>query len=104
MTQHTPTPWQLAENDNTIVISQQLDSDGNAYAIADVLVGNGHKSDGTKEANAAFIVKACNAHEALVDAAKFAALYCEEDWDVGAGTGKEALKKLCEALKLAGAA
>ena len=37
MTKHTPGPWQLAENDPTIIITEAVDEGGDARLIADVL-------------------------------------------------------------------
>lgn len=57
----------LATNDQTLVVTRNLDADGNCRVVADVL--NNH-SVATKEdeSNAEFIVRSWNAHDALVAA------------------------------------
>ncbi len=60
--QHTPTPWHV---DNTGVVVGSRAPNGSTDLIADL-----HTSAMPSEAraNAAFIVKACNNHQALVEA------------------------------------
>jgi hypothetical protein len=101
-TKHTPTPWRLIEGN---LIKQDYrpigldDSSG-------VLIGSvcGHPSSGfypTEEegaANAAFIVRACNSHEQLVNGLKNAL----EDGDNG--DWQSARRAIVEALTAAEAA
>lgn len=60
--QHTPTPWHVGDGKAARIIYGQ---DG--YAIADATVYHG-RHGGAEEANAAFIVRAVNAHDDLVAA------------------------------------
>ena len=62
-TAHTATPWQYDEVD--LVIS---DGDGNAIAVLELQEPPESKSEPITLANAAFIVKAVNNHDALVKA------------------------------------
>ena len=39
--QFTPGPWRLAENDETLVVTEALDEHGNCFVIADVLTMEG---------------------------------------------------------------
>jgi len=62
--QHTPTPWHTGEGKAERIIYA---ADG--FAVADATVFHGlHVESPT--ANAAFIVRACNAHDELVAALK----------------------------------
>ena len=54
---HTPGPWQLAENDTTLVLSEALDAEGNARLVADVLCVQG-PAKGEDFANARLIAAA----------------------------------------------
>lgn len=56
-TKHAPTPWRINGHDIC----------SGPYAVAGVYGTTGADAR-TSEANAAFIVRACNAHEALVSA------------------------------------
>lgn len=60
---HTPTPYHVGEGKASIII---YDSRGNA--IADAKTFHGKHEDGQAEANAAFIVRACNSHAELLEA------------------------------------
>lgn len=67
---HTPLPWRI-EDDNSFtttkaIVSDALDQYGQISVIGAVWPGG--FSDETKEANAAFIVRAVNSHEKLVKA------------------------------------
>ena len=65
---HTKTPWKVGEyNEDYEEINILCVSDGYTYHAANVPVFQGAPSDEQK-ANAAFIVKACNNHAALVEA------------------------------------
>ena len=72
MAEHTPTPWAIdADYPNCVRIT---DSHGHDVEIAEcsLLSWDGSEMtsgpDATDEANATFIVKACNSHDALVKA------------------------------------
>lgn len=72
-TQHTPTPWKVSGGDNCLIETlggEPLLESGLAPVWQD------------SEANAAFIVQACNAHTALVEALEFAIrIENERNWD-----------------------
>lgn len=61
MTKHTPTPWKMEQwgENHFAVVS---DNDGQNHAVMQDIYCYAPE----KAANAAFIVRACNAHEALV--------------------------------------
>ena len=59
MTPHTPTPWEVKDH-SYIFANKKLVGRIQGFTL----------SDETNEANAAYIVKAVNAHEGLVKAAK----------------------------------
>lgn len=89
MTEHTPTPW-IFDGFNALQIF-----DGDLNLICYVVGGQGYRTnEDTAKYNAAFIVRAVNAHDALVEALEFAQARfvviqgCEEP-------------KISEALKLA---
>jgi len=81
-TQHTPTPWRAI---GFTIESHDYDHE---------LVCRVSKSGGGTriEANAAFIVRACNAHDELV-----AALESASRW-LGAGSPKAARQRIIDAL------
>ena len=58
---HTPTPWTVSENDATKIYGNRNDQPY-SYMVADTY---GYKDE--REANAAFIVRACNNHNQLVN-------------------------------------
>lgn len=60
---HSPVPWMLATNDQTLIVTVELDADGNCGVVADVLTALG-KAGETDFANAEFIVTAANAYAA----------------------------------------
>ena len=66
---HTPTPWRTLDAENGLLITA---SDADATPIAEMIC----KGEGCpEEADAAYIVRCVNAHQALVDALKlFAAM------------------------------
>lgn len=100
---HTPTPWYYGHSENPdvyrnaphwLVLSDPVESTGEA--IADVETGPGPE---TAEANAAFIVRACNSHHALVTAARHALDYVRR---VGCGSDQpERIEELESALAAA---
>ena len=59
---HTPTPWAV---EGWLIVKDK----GVRYSIADVMT-TANLNDSEKEANAAFIVRACNSHDDLVAAAE----------------------------------
>lgn len=71
MTQHTPTPWE--------------DIEGEPYHGIEIIDGNGHCFMATKE-DRAFIVRACNSHDALVEAL---------EWVINRQDVTEAIKNYC---------
>lgn len=80
-TKHTPTPWVPAETNGRIYIRPQGHTVGTA-AVAEVTKTNKPYSE-YKE-NAAFMVRACNSHEALIEALEAIINDCE-DFNAGAG-------------------
>lgn len=60
MNKHTPTPWHVGETAPTIVYAP----DG--FAVANATVFHGRHEPEESVTNAAFIVRACNAHDELV--------------------------------------
>ena len=81
MSKHTPGPWHVGEVEEIDPEDSQENGinimSAEGYYIAGVIGGF---SDGVQEANAAFIVRACNAHDELVAALR---AYVEND-DIGA--------------------
>lgn len=65
-TEHTPGPWQLADNDETIVVTEALDAEGNCEIIADVLTAPG-KARPCDFANARLIAAAPDLLEIVRD-------------------------------------
>ena len=66
MSKHTELPWKSPDYKNTLKL---VNKDG--VMICDALIANGgggHKSFHEAEANATFIIKACNNHYQLLDA------------------------------------
>ena len=66
---HTPTPWHTGNNDFEIY-QAALVFDPKLRAVADCQKYEIGRSRGECEANAAFIIRACNAHDALLQAAR----------------------------------
>lgn len=71
---HTPTPWTNGEN-GLIYGFIDAESDNGAPLVCDVIIANGSEkraatgaTNDEEEANAVFIVRAVNAHEALLEA------------------------------------
>lgn len=72
---HTPTPWQVHIPDQRKVdryqVEDRLIASADGKHIAETFQYQNHannEANGTSIANAAFIVRACNAHEGLVEA------------------------------------
>ena len=96
-TDHTPTPWTFGNGEKfPFVIRHDSDGLGShiAYIACQEVICKEH--GGTPEANAAFIVRAVNAHEELLEACKCAgdALLANE----GDPIKREALRQLREAI------
>ena len=79
---HTPGPWKII-NEKTIV---GADHPGMGY-IADVnLHRNNEQQEADGLANAAFIVRACNAHEEMVNQLRLAQrMLLQTDWRLEEG-------------------
>ena len=77
MTKHTPTPWKTEQ------WVEDVNGLRNDWAIwTDTKGINAELASGIYEpANAAFIIKACNAHRKLVEALEIALRYVEEHLD-----------------------
>lgn len=84
-TQHTPTPWMIEPQAE---VSAHRIVDATGVPIADVrIIGRSEGGAGTRE-HAAFIVKACNAHDELVAAlvkAKYVLAHLSLDQDCTEG-------------------
>ena len=94
--QHTPTPWQVHESSPSsplqIIGNIDYNADGSQIDYDVIADMGGLDAD---DANAAFIVRAVNSHEALVEAATWAiAVISNPD-------AQETVNKLRAALKLA---
>ena len=96
---HTPTPWKQHETEGKIYASIR---GADNSTIADC----GSRSDKQAQANAAFIVTACNAHEAIKLALYKASIMLDESTELVDGELRIAYMKIVldanEALKLAG--
>jgi len=80
---HTPTPWSLAKSGRLIIREVPDIADG--YDHYNVAVLSHHSLVRLEEslANAAFIVRAVNSHDALVKALEFAMEVTDEDMATG---------------------
>ncbi len=68
---HTPTPWVfIPMNEYVYDAAFKYRIEGEDGFSPCCIYADGTKNKGTTEANAAFIVRACNSHDALVDALK----------------------------------
>jgi hypothetical protein len=85
MTVHTPTPWKVVSreqyNHSKITISGKDYEGARFQPIASIEAGNSNAlhlviDEQTQQANAAFIVRACNSHADLVAALEFIATDC----------------------------
>lgn len=96
---HTPTPWRVDPVDADLITA---DIDGGI--IAEVWSGDGERSAETVEANAALIVRVCNAHDGFVDALKLAleALNTAPRFRVGEKDSYRIASAIEAALKQAG--
>lgn len=94
--EHTATPWHVGGNRSRIIYAE----DG--FAVADATVFHGHHEE-SSEANAAFIARACNAHDNLVTALQT----CRDMLRFGGYTFEEreaVVNDANEALSIAGVA
>ena len=72
---HTPGPWLLSGNNRTVGFYRTLrDRESGTEIPQFCAVANVFERTGDTEANAAFIVRACNSHDDLVAAARSAEL------------------------------
>ena len=73
MTEHTPTPWHYEFGPDTVLHQVHVPAaimGPDNHGIPHAMVYDDLKQGGTIIANAAFIVTACNSHDALLDACK----------------------------------
>lgn len=73
-TKHTPTPWILSSGTNGAVRAVHAWKEGGKHIIIAKFPDRTIEDSAEMEANAAFIVRACNAHEELLKLIKTA--YC----------------------------
>jgi hypothetical protein len=105
---HTPTPWDINETHTVIpwFINETLSSGVAGYEVTgpngeEIFDDNEFSCEAPSLGNAAFIVRACNAHDELV-----AALKAVRAWGIAEGDGsgsqdhqrKEVWKKISTAL------
>ena len=90
MRDHTPTPWKASPYSSIvgIAISAQPDPNKNTVVLAGTMGTFSDDHQVESEANAAFIVRAVNNHEALVDALERCLAFAE-DVEVKALVGDE---------------
>lgn len=78
-TKHTPTPWKRGYYPDDIETSG-----GTTIALVPRAIGKvyriSHDISAEPDANAAFIVRACNAHDSLVEAAQLALELIKGHW------------------------
>lgn len=67
---HTPTPWTLELEDTTYSNCFEVQAEGKTIAHVESWNGEDNDAQEEAEANAAFIVRAVNAHDNLVEALK----------------------------------
>lgn len=107
MSAHTPTPWFLNDSDippSIYTISQEDPSHQPCIAVLDADKPYFFDGVAVQEANAEFIVRACNSHDALI-AALTGLLECAElNQDDLDGTTRMLIENANAALTAAGAA
>lgn len=101
---HTPTPWKLRDGQAITVTQREFGLDCKIMAQGpNTTLANGDfhiASDVTKE-NAAFIIRACNSHDALASALKTANHVLGILLQSDSGTYAEAQEQIKSALALA---
>ena len=70
-TKHTPTPWHVGMR-----AAERIVYDGTGWAVANATIYHAEHEGGQTLANAAFIVRACNAHDDLLAALETIANQC----------------------------
>jgi hypothetical protein len=68
-TKHTPTPWWIAQSagPGILAIDATDPQDGQLFAVCEIFgINDMRENSPVAEANAAFIVKACNSHDQLI--------------------------------------
>lgn len=101
--QHTPTPWVRPVGTDYLIGGNGHNGPIYIATIESATAPNRHHYTAPKEraeANAAFIVRACNAHEALVAVAEQAEAWADELGD-DSGGAIAFRNKIRDALKLA---
>lgn len=68
MSKHTPTPWNGCDDFITGAMHGRCHSSAAGVVYANHIIAWMEKEDADRSANAAFIVRACNAHDELVAA------------------------------------
>ena len=94
MAEHTPTPWMVTSWDDRTTISP-VNEDAVIATLWPFMRAHG---DLPHEANAAFIVKAVNMHEELVDALKACRRQMQNDWHDKPRIGMEAECEMADAV------
>lgn len=94
LAKHTPTPW--AVEGKFGIVATEILNDGKPHVRDVATTGIGWRPGEDNIANAAFIVRAVNAHDALVTTLE-TALYAISENQLGYAVGK-----IKDALKLAG--
>lgn len=93
MTEHTELPWSLPDYKNPYIVTNK-----NGVVVCAALLRNGKgcgiKSQPEQEANAAFIVKACNNHYQLFAALRRAYVFMAIDL----GIHNEAVRQIKKAI------
>ena len=77
---HTPTPWITEPHGDTTALYSGRDRDHHGLRLMNLDDG-----DMNFEANAAFIVRACNSHDELVAACKMLIHSIPDDWPMPLG-------------------
>lgn len=90
MSKHTKTPWRYVKQDNIIVSESKLVADVNegVSPLTAIVPSSWDCSEEERNANAEFIVCACNSHEDLLDACKAIV----RRWDSGIDALTEAVE------------
>ncbi len=105
--EHTPTPWraQRRDKDGVAIIAERRDIPPGGTPTNGLVAYATRRFSEPKEiweANAAFIVRACNSHEAMRDALKMARKYVKRSIEVHNEGAEMHLEEIDAALALAG--